>query len=233
MKLEEGDAWVNKGYGQAKIAPGSRPAVLIVDLQYAFTDPSFTAGGSPLIDRATNNAARIAAEARRLHIPVFHTVVAWDNEIERGLWPIKLPYTREMTTGSRWSTPDERVWAEGDVMLPKLWPSFFNGTPLHSLLTAEGIDTVIVTGCTTSGCVRATSVDAFSYGFRTLVPEDAVGDHGQDAHESNLRDIHRRYVEVTSSDQVLAYFGTLPAREPRKPVDEVNAQMQSEHASRV
>jgi maleamate amidohydrolase len=77
---------------------------------------------------------------------------------------------------------------------------------LHSLLTAMQRDTVVVTGCTTSGCVRATTVDSFSNGFRTLVPEDCVGDQGRDAHESNLRDVHRRYAEVTTSDEVLAYL---------------------------
>jgi maleamate amidohydrolase len=71
---------------------------------------------------------------------------------------------------------------------------------------------VIVTGCTTSGCVRATTVDSFSNGFRTLVPEDCVGDQGNDAHFSNLRDVHRRYAEVTSSDEVIAYLESV--REP-------------------
>ena len=220
MKLESNDPWIAKGYGQAKLTPGERPAVLVVDLQYAFTDPTFTAGGSPLIDRATDNAARVLEVARSLHVPVFQTVVQWRTETDRGLWPIKLPYIREMTPGSRWSTPDARVWDDSDVLLPKHWPSFFNGTPLQSLLAAERVDTVIVTGCTTSGCVRATTVDAFSYGFRTLVPEDAVGDHGRDAHESNLRDVHRRYAEVTSSDEAIAYLRSLPAREPRRPFDE-------------
>ena len=96
------------------------------------------------------------------------------------------------------------------MLLPKKWPSFFHGTPLISLLTAQQRDTVIVTGCTTSGCVRATTVDAFSYGFRTILPEDCIGDQGRDAHESNLRDVHRRYAEVTSSDEVIAYLERLP-----------------------
>ena len=79
----------------------------------------------------------------------------------------------------------------------------------HSLLTALQRDTVMVTGCTTSGCVRATTVDSFSNGFRTIVPEDCVGDQGRDAHESNLRDVHRRYAEVTNSEEVIAYLTSL------------------------
>lgn len=156
------------------------------------------------------NTARVAAAARRAGVPVFQTVVAWEGERDIGLWTIKLPPCGDITPGSRWAQVDERVWDDRDTLLVKKWPSFFHGTPLVSLLTAAGRDTVIVTGCTTSGCVRATTVDAFSYGFRTLVPEDCVGDQGRDAHESNLRDVHRRYAEVTSSDAVIAYVEGLP-----------------------
>jgi maleamate amidohydrolase len=106
------------------------------------------------------------------------------------------------------------VSADTDVLLPKKWPSFYHGTPLHSLLTAARCDTVIVTGCTTSGCLRATIVDSFSNGFRTLVPEDCVGDQGRDAHLSNLPDVHRRYAEVTTADEVISYLAGL-----RRPVE--------------
>ena len=209
LELDPGDPWVRQGYGQGRIEPGRRPAVLVVDLQYAFTDPTFTAGGSDLIERATVNTASLLHAARRAGVPVFQTVVQWRTERDLGLWPIKLPFTRDLTPGSRWVQVDERLWDPSDVLLPKHWPSFFHGTPLHSLLTVAERDTVIVTGCTTSGCVRATSVDAFSAGFRTLVPEDCVGDQGRDAHESNLRDLHRRYAEVTSMADVCAYFDEL------------------------
>ena len=83
--------------------------------------------------------------------------------------------------------------------------------PLVSLLAAAGRDTLIVTGCMTSGCVRATTVDAFSYGYRTLVPEDCVGDQGRDAHLANLRDVHRRYAEVVSGEEVCGYLASLGA----------------------
>ena len=137
-------------------------------------------------------------------------MVAWRDEKEIGLWTVKLPACAKITPGSRWAEVDERVWDPSDVLLPKKWPSFFHGTPLHSLLTAAHRDTVIVTGCTTSGCVRATTVDSFSNGFRTLVPEDCVGDQGLDAHQSNLRDVHRRYAEVTSASEVIAYLEQIP-----------------------
>ena len=207
MRLAADDPWVARGYGQGEITPGERPAVLVVDLQYAFTDPGFPMGGAELVERAVENTARLLEVARSSGVPVYQTVVAWrDDGSDLGLWPIKLPRLREVTLDSRWARVDDRVWDDSDVLLVKKWPSFFHGTPLFSLLTAARRDTLIVTGCMTSGCVRATSVDAFSYGFRTLVPEDCVGDQGREGHESNLRDIHRRYVEVTTADEVIAYL---------------------------
>jgi maleamate amidohydrolase len=206
MELDAQDPWVSRGYGQASIEPGERPAVLVVDLQYAFTDPDFVFGGAEMIERATVNTAELLHAARDANVPVYHTVVVWKDESELGHWTIKLPPCAEITPGSRWAEVDGRLWDDSDVLLPKKWPSFFHGTPLISLLTAANRDTVIVTGCTTSGCVRATTVDAFSYGFRTIVPEDCVGDQGRDAHESNLRDVHRRYAEVTNSAEVITYL---------------------------
>jgi maleamate amidohydrolase len=204
FQLPPSDPWVSRGYGQGSIEPGERPAVLVIDLQYAFTDPAFPMGGAELVERAVQNTARLLELARRAGVPVYQTVVAWrDDGSDIGLWPLKLPQLREVTLESRWAQVDERVWEDSDVLIVKKWPSFFHGTPLLSLLTAARHDTVIVTGCMTSGCVRATVVDAFSYGYRTLVPEDCVGDQAREGHESNLRDVHRRYAEVTSSEETI------------------------------
>ena len=158
IELDAQDPWVSRGYGQASIEPGERPAVLVVDLQYAFTDPDFVFGGAEMIERATVNTAELLHAARAAEVPVYHTVVVWKDETELGHWTIKLPPCAEITPGSRWAEVDGRLWDDSDVLLPKKWPSFFHGTPLISLLTAANRDTVIVTGCTTSGCVRATTV---------------------------------------------------------------------------
>jgi maleamate amidohydrolase len=215
IELPPDDPWVARGYGQGSIEPGERPAVLVIDLQYAFTDPAFPLGGAELVERAVENTARLLGVARDAGVPVYQTVVAWrEDGSDIGLWPVKLPSLREVTLDSRWARVDARVWDESDVLLVKKWPSFFHGTPLASLLAAAQRDTVIVTGCMTSGCVRATTVDAFSHGYRTLVPEDCVGDQGRDGHESNLRDVHRRYAEVTASADVIAYLDRVHAEVP-------------------
>jgi maleamate amidohydrolase len=189
--------------------------VLVVDLQYAFTDPAFPMGGAELVERAVAGTARVLEAARAAGVPVFQTVVAWrEDGSDLGLWRVKLPRLAEVMLDSRWAQVDERVWDGSDVLLVKKWPSFFHGTPLVSLLAAARRDTVVVTGCMTSGCVRATTVDAFSYGYRTLVPEDCVGDQGRDAHVANLKDVHRRYAEVTSADEVIRYLAGVPAEVP-------------------
>jgi maleamate amidohydrolase len=212
FELPPDDPWVARGYGQDRIEPGERPAVLVIDLQYAFTDPAFPMGGAELVERATEGTARVLEAARAGGVPVFQTVVAWRKDgSDMGLWTVKLPRLTEVTLGSRWAEVDERVWDDSDVLLVKKWPSFFHGTPLVSLLAAAQRDTLIVTGCMTSGCVRATTVDAFSYGYRTLVPEDCVGDQGLDAHLSNLRDVHRRYAEVTTAADVVEYLAGVTA----------------------
>jgi maleamate amidohydrolase len=212
FELPADDAWVARGYGQAPIEPGARPAVLVVDLQYAFTDPAFPMGGAELVERAVEGTAHLLEAARAAGVPVYQTVVAWrEDGSDIGLWPVKLPRLREVTLDSRWAQVDARVRDDSDVLLVKKWPSFFHGTSLASLLAAGQRDTVIVTGCMTSGCVRATTVDAFSYGYRTLVPEDCVGDQGRDAHLANLRDVHRRYAEVTTADEVIEYLASVSA----------------------
>jgi maleamate amidohydrolase len=194
-------------YGRGTVEPGERPAILVVDYQKAFTTDGLGMGGSPLIARGVANAARLLRAARETGVPVFQFHVAFgEAEGGLGLWKLKVPKLGEITAGSRWAEIDERVFDPSDAVMAKKWPSVFAGTPLTALLNAQRIDTVIVTGCTTSGCVRATIVDAFSNGFLTLVPEDAVGDQAQGPHDANLLDCQRRYCEVTTTDACIEYL---------------------------
>jgi len=99
-----------------------------------------------------------------------------------------------------------------DVVVCKTGPSIFFQTPVVPFFIKERVDTVIVTGCITSGCVRASTIDSFQFGFRTIVPEDCVGDHEQQPHNDNLRDVGRRYADISSADEVLDYFEDLRTR---------------------
>jgi maleamate amidohydrolase len=199
-------------YGRGTVEPGDRPAILVVDYQKAFTTDGLGLGGTPLIERGVVNTARLLRVAREAGVPVFHFHVSFGAaEGGLGLWSRKVPKLAEITVGTPWVEIDERLLDPSDSVIPKKWPSVFAGTPLTSLLNAQRIDTVIVTGCTTSGCVRATIVDAFSNGFLTLVPEDGVGDQEQGPHDANLLDCQRRYCEVTTTDACIDYLRRVAA----------------------
>jgi maleamate amidohydrolase len=147
--------------------------------------------------------------ARKRSTPIIFTVVAYDPKIPQdgGLWPEKAPTLLELKLGSELVELDPRlIRAPEDLLLVKKYASAFLGTPLASTLVSRGIDTVIVSGCTTSGCVRATVVDALSYGFRPIIPEEAVGDRAQEPHEASLFDMDSKYGDVVPLADALAYL---------------------------
>jgi len=194
-----------------RVGYGKRPAVLVVDLQIGFTAPEISpvAGELGTVIAATN---RILAAARGAGAPAYFTVIGYDPECpdDAGLWPRKGPYLRTLTLGSDLVKLDPRVERlPSDLVLVKKQASAFFGTHLAPMLTAKGIDTVVVTGCTTSGCVRATIVDALGYGFRPIVPLEAVGDRADEPHEASLFDIDAKYGDVVPVDDVLEYLGKL------------------------
>ena len=199
-------------YRQARIGHpigfGTRPAVVAVDLQIGFTDPT----RSPLAgDLGAEIAAanRVISAARRAGAPVFFTVVGYASSTspDAGLWPEKMPNLRLLLLDGELTELDPRIErAPGDVVLVKKYASAFTGTPLAAALTASGIDTLIIVGCTTSGCVRATVVDAIGAGFRPIVPAEAVGDRAREPHEANLFDMSSKYADVLPVDEVVAYL---------------------------
>lgn len=204
------DVYQDRGYGSVAVEPGERPAIVVVDFQLAFTTDEFGMGGSALIRRGVANAGRLLDVARRLGVPVIQTVVAWHADgSDFGHW--KIDRLREITLDSRAAEVDPAVADPRDALFVKKWPSAFAGTPVQSVLQVHRVDTVIVLGCTTSGCVRATIVDAFSNGYRVLVPEDGVGDQGSEPHEANLLDCGRRYCEITTTDDTIAYLERVAA----------------------
>jgi len=197
------DVYAARGYGQAAQGFGQKPGLVVVDFQTGFTDPSYPMGGAPMVDRAVENTARLMRVAKRAGVPIIACVIGFDGP--RGAPHWKVAPVLELLAGSGGTALDPRIAAEApDVVLSKTAPSIFFGTAAGAILTRERVDTVIVTGCITSGCVRASVIDAFSLGFRVQVPEDCVGDHDQAAHEQNLLDVGRRYADVIDADRAIA-----------------------------
>jgi len=199
------DLFVEAGYAQGDIPLGVSPVVLAVDFQRGFTEDRLPIGRSPHVREAVAGAAILLDAARSGGVPVFHTYVEWRSDgIDLGLWAAKVPCLAEFIVGSGLEQVDPRLLGRGDVLIHKRKPSAFFGTGLDAIFRERGIDTIVICGVTTSGCVRATIVDAFSYGFRTVVASDACGDQDARAHEANLNDVSRRYANVWSVSEVVS-----------------------------
>jgi maleamate amidohydrolase len=186
---------------------GRRPALLVIDVNLGFTDPD-----SPLVcdlDDVVEAIRRLLGATRRAGLPVVYTTVSYDegDRLTAAAFIDKIPALLTLEAGSRWVEIDPRIAPrEGEPVVNKLFASAFFGTPLASLLAAAGCDSVIVTGASTSGCVRATVVDALQHGYRPVVPREAVGDRNPAAHEANLYDIDAKYGDVVPVDEVVAHL---------------------------
>jgi maleamate amidohydrolase len=195
------------GHGFAgRVGYGERPAVLVVDLIRGFTDQACPLASD--LDAevlATRDILRAARAAGAL--VVLSTAGYGEGLEDAGVWGRKIPSNEWLTAGSEWVEVDERLEpAPSDHVLVKKYASCFFGTDLISRLVSRGVDTLIVTGCTTSGCVRASTVDACSYGLRTMVVQDAVGDRAPLSHRASLFDIDAKYGDVVRSEEVIAYL---------------------------
>jgi nicotinamidase-related amidase len=195
---------------------GSRPALIVVDVNLGFTDPA-----SPLacdLDDVVESIARLLDEGRRAGIPVVYTTVSYGegDRVAAAAFIDKIPALLTLEAGTRWTEIDPRIAPRaGEPVLNKLFASAFFGTPLSSLLTAAGCDSLIVTGASTSGCVRATVVDALQHGYRPIVPRDAVGDRNPAAHEASLYDIDAKYGDVVTAEDTVEHLEELAAAHAR------------------
>jgi maleamate amidohydrolase len=199
-----------KGFA-GRVGFGRRPAVLVVDLIRAFTDPACPLGSD--LDAEIDNTRRILEAARAAGAVVVMSTSYYDEALdEAGLWSLKVPSSEWLIEGTEWVQVDERLGrAKGDMLLVKKYASCFFGTDLMSRLVSRGVDTLIITGCTTSGCVRASAVDACSYGLRTIVVEDAVGDRAPLSHLTCLFDMDAKYADVVTTEAVIAQLQSLRA----------------------
>ena len=192
------------GYGDA-------PALILVDFVQAYFDDS-----CPLyadVDDALASALRILAAARNAGVPVVYTNVVYEEGgADGGVFFRKAPVLENFVAGNpmgAWANGLEP--ADGEVVISKQYPSAFFGTTLAADLRERGIDTLIITGLTTSGCVRATCVDAMSSGFIPIVVSDACGDRHDAPHDANLFDMNAKYADVVSEDDAIDFLKRIKA----------------------
>jgi nicotinamidase-related amidase len=200
------DHYSDREFG-GSVGLGEKPALLVIDLVNAFTDPESDLGAdvSGVLDRT----ARLLEAFRAADLPRYFTTVAFEESYgDAGRFIEKVPALRELRLGSEAVEVDDRVAPVGDerVILKKYASAFF-GTDLETELTTHRVDTLVLAGVTTSGCVRATAVDSLQHGYRTIVPADAVGDRAEGPHRANLFDIDAKYGDVVATDDVLDHLG--------------------------
>lgn len=187
---------------------GRRPALLLVDFARAYFEPDSPLYGGEGCVIARDNAARLLAVARETGTPVIFTEVRYQpGGIDGGVFFRKTPPLKVMEHGNPLGDLVEGLERRpGEPMVTKQYPSAFFGTSLAAMLTAMGVDTVLLTGLSTSGCVRASCVDAMSHGFITLVVEDAVGDRAEEPHRANLYDMSAKYADLVSTSAAAEYL---------------------------
>lgn len=183
-------------------AVGKRPGLILVDLIKGFTDPA-----SPL---GSESDAVVAANKTLLDLfrkrgwPVVFTTTLYRAETEARVFRARLPALNILTPDSQWVEPDQRLARQpNEPLVEKKWASGFFATDLINRLREADVDCLVVTGLTTSGCVRATALDALQYDYPVFIPRSAVGDRNQDAHEANLHDLHAKYADVLSLDDLM------------------------------
>jgi len=182
---------------------GKFPALLIVDFVNGFTDPEQFGGGN--IQDAIDKTVKLLAFARAQELPIAMTRVVYaDDGSDSGIFCVKAPGLKGLTE----EAPSSQIVKDltpinGEYVVRKTQPSGFFGTNLAGWYISKGVDTVLVTGCTTSGCVRASVIDAMSYNFRTVIVTDGVGDRAIGPHEANLFDMGQKYGDLMSVDEII------------------------------
>ena len=218
VSAEEQRAYNAAGFGRSS-GLGQRPALLIIDVQYRTvgTTPmpfweaikEFPTSCGEVGWGAVANIARLLQQFRANGWPVLYPYVAPKESFDSGRLADKVPALMTVARNG-YDFVAEVAPQDGDVLLPKKHPSAFFGTPLVSYLVQSGADTLVVTGCTTSGCVRGSVVDAFAYNFRVCVPSDAVYDRSATSHAVNLFDMASKYADVMTTDEALSALAHLP-----------------------
>ena len=199
----------NRGYDRS-VGMGRRPAVLVIDFSRAFTGgPSQFPGGD--FAEEIRQTLRLLGEARRQRLPVMFTTIAYDDPPrDSGMWGKKVPWLEHCRAGTPMVEIDPALDVRpGEPVIVKKFPSAFYGTGLEAMLHAGNVDTLILAGCTTSVCVRATAIDSMQRGLRTIVAAEAVGEFNRELHAVHLADLDARYADVVSVDEIVRYLAGL------------------------
>ncbi|MFY9240684.1 MAG: N-carbamoylsarcosine amidohydrolase [Roseovarius sp.] len=199
-----------RGVFDSRLGFGRRPVLVVIDFINAYTTPG-SALYAPDVVSAVDASVELINSARDKQVPVIYTKVLFQaGGFDGGLFVQKIPALTKLVDGEPLAEIDAKITpVTGDIVIVKNYASVFFGTSLASMLTAHGIDTVILIGCSTSGCVRASAVDGMQHGFRVIVPRDCVGDRLAQVHDANLFDIDAKYGDVVGKSDVLDYLKTL------------------------
>lgn len=205
----DGD-YAGAGFG-GRLQPGRKAALIIVDVVMAYIDPDCHLYAGALCESALGSNERLAVAARAAGVPVIFTNVAYEKGgIDGGQFFRKVSALRAFEPGSPFAAFPPTLQPEaGEMVVTKKYPSAFFGTSLASTLHAAGVDTVFITGYSTSGCVRASALDALCHGFAPFVIRDACGDRDARPHEQNLFDMQAKMAEVVSEEEAVALFATV------------------------
>jgi len=208
--VADSDIYRKQTFGQ-KTGLGRLPVLLVVDFVNGFTDPEVFGGGN--IAEAVEATVPLLAFFRERGLPVaFTRIVYADDGSDCGIWCEKVPRLRELTEAAPGSqVVDALAPVPGELVIRKTQASAFFGTHLAGVLQAKGVDTIVMVGCTTSGCVRASAIDAMSSNFRLVVASDCVGDRALGPHEANLFDLGQKYADLMTAAEVM---DALAARSP-------------------
>ena len=195
----------HKGFA-GRAGYGTKPALLIVDFIRGFTDPTTPLGGDFSNQLAVTN--ELLAAFRRGGLPIVYTTIAYEAHFrDAGMFIKKVPALAILRRGSPMVEVDERIAPDnGEYVVEKKFASAFFGTDVDAYLKSRGVDTIVMTGCTTSGCIRASAIDSMQCGYHTIVVRDGVGDRAEEPHEANLFDIDAKCGDVVSSEEVMAHL---------------------------
>ena len=188
---------------QNRLALTAKPALIVVDMINGFTDPNCPLGTHCPDVVAAN--VQLLGVFRKKGLPIFFTTVVYNNDQQASVFRRKVPALNVLQAGSHWVALDPAMGRiDSEPLIEKHWPSAFHKTDLDDQLRALGVDSLVVTGLTTSGCVRASAVDGLQNNYQVVIARDAVGDRNPAAHESNLFDLNAKYADVMSVAEIIA-----------------------------